>query len=426
MLVLGASIAMSRIILATIGSLGDLHPVIALALELRRRGHRAEIATSEFYREKVAGHGLGFHPLRPRMTAIDETMVRRLMDGSRGSEYLLRGLIFPAVRDMHTDLASAAAGADLIVASELVYAARLLAETTGLPWVSYALAPISLFSVVDPPLMPGPPGTHWLQSLGPGANQALRAIAKIVTHSWWKPLRTLRHELGLPPTASPIFEGKYSPRLDLALFSSVLQSPQLDWPASTVQCGFPFYDEAGISTELPPAVEQFLGAGAPPIVFTLGSSAVFAADDFYARSAEVAQILGRRAVLLVGKNPPPPGLPPSILAWDYLPHARIFPRTAVIVHQGGVGTTAQALRAGRPMLVMPFAHDQFDNAARVTRLGVARTITRSRYTVRRAAQELRGLFVEPRYAQTAVGVGARVRAERGVEVACDALERQLR
>ena len=298
---------MDRILLGTFGSLGDLHPAIALALELRQRGHRAEIATSEFYREKIMALGLGFHPLRPAVV-VDEALVRKLMDGNRGSEYLLRELVFPAVRDMHADLTQAAAiGADCLVTSELIYPAPIIAATTGLPWISYSLAPISLFSVFDPPLLPGPPGLPWLQSLGPAPNRFLRGLAKVATHRWWKPLRDFRVELGLSPGEHPLFEGKYSPQLDLALFSSVLQSPQSDWPISTVQCGFPFYDEPGSAPALPSAVADFLAAGPPPIVFTLGSSAVFAADDFYARSAEAARRLGRRALLLVGKNPAPVG-----------------------------------------------------------------------------------------------------------------------
>ncbi len=415
---------MARILLATFGSLGDLHPAIALALELRQRGHRAEIITSEFYREKITALGLGFHSLRPAFV-VDEALVRLLMDGNRGSKYLLCDLIFPAVRDMHADLAAAAVGADCLVASELIYGAPIIAAKTGLPWVSYSLAPISLFSVFDPPLLPGPPGMHWLQSLGPLPNRVLRALAKAATHSWWKPLRELRRNFGLPAGGHPLFEGKYSPRLDLALFSSVLQAPQPDWPAATVQCGFPFYDEPGSAPTLPSAVADFLAAGSPPIVFTLGSSAVFTADDFYPRSAEAARQLGRRALLLMGKNPPPVGLPDSILAWDYLPYAQIFPHAAAIVHQGGVGTTGQALRAGKPMLVMPFAHDQPDNAARVTRLGVARTIARSGYTVPKVAKELSALLDDPAYARRAAEIGIRVRAERGVAKACDAIERTL-
>lgn len=416
----------ARVVFATIGSLGDLHPVLALALELRRRGHRAEIATSEFYREKISALGLGFQPLRPEMKIVDEALVRRIVDARRGSKHLLCDLLFPAVRAMHADLRRIAAGADLLVTSELIYAAPLVAEQTGQRWVSYSLAPVSLFSLTDPPMMPGPPGTHWIQSLGPTANRLLRAAAKRLTHAWWRPVRELRRELGLPPTASPLFEGKYSSRLDLALFSPVLAAPQPDWPGSTVQCGFPFYDETQKSAALPSAVERFLAAGEPPIVFTLGSSAVYVAGDFYPESVRAAQRLGRRALLLLGKNPSPPDLPPSVLACDYLPYASIFPHAVAIVHQGGVGTTAQALRAGLPMLVMPFAHDQFDNAARVARLGLARTIARSRYTVRRVARELGTLLADPRAATTATELGRRVRAERGVDLACDALERQLR
>ncbi len=417
---------MARIVLATFGSLGDLHPVLALALELRRRGHRVEIATSAFYQEKIAAAGLGFHALRPALSVPDERMVRRVMDGRRGSAYLLRDLMFPSVRDMHADLSRIVTGADCLVASELVYAAPLLAAQTGLPWVSYSLAPISLFSVFDPSLLPGPPGTHLVQSLGPGANHLLRLAAKAGTHSWWQPVRALRRELGLPPGGHPLFEGKYSPRLDLALFSPVLQPPQADWPAQTVQCGFPFHDEVAPEDALPPAVTEFLARGAPPVVFTLGSSAVHMADDFYVRSVQAAQQLGRRALLLVGKNLPPPDLPDSILAWDYLPYAQIFLHAAAIVHQGGVGTTAQALRAGKPMLIMPYAHDQPDNAARVTRLGVARTIARSRYHPAQVAHELAELLATPDYARRAAEAGQRVRDERGVTVACDAIERQLR
>ena len=303
-----------------------------------------------------------------------------------------------------------------------------IAEKTGLPWVSFSLAPISLFSAHDPSLLPGPPGTHWLQARGPAANRGLRRVAHAVTHRWWAPVRGLRRGLGLPPGLNPLFDGKISPRLDLAMFSPVLQPPQPDWPATTVQTGFPFYDEtdASAAPRLPAAVEDFLAAGEPPVVFTLGSAAVHIADDFFLHSVGAAGRLGRRALLLLGHNPPPPGLPPTVLAWDYLPYARIFPRAAALVHQGGVGTTAQALRAGRPMLVVPFAHDQPDNAARVTRLGVARTLARARYRAPRVARELAALLGDPAAAATAAALGAVVRAERGVAVACDALERVLR
>jgi UDP:flavonoid glycosyltransferase YjiC (YdhE family) len=131
------------------------------------------------------------------------------------------------------------------------------------------------------------------------------------------------------------------------------------------------------------------------------------------------EAMNRRAVLLLGENPPPPDLPESILAWDYLPYARIFPRAAAIVHQGGVGTTAQCLRAGCPMVIVPFAHDQFDNAARIARLGVGRQLPRQRYRAATIARELAVLFETPTARTAGQKCAAVVQAEDGVARACD-------
>jgi UDP:flavonoid glycosyltransferase YjiC (YdhE family) len=234
----------------------------------------------------------------------------------------------------------------------------------------------------------------------------------------------LRAEIGLPPTSeSPLFKGQNSPTLVMAMFSTALAGKQPDWPRQTVITGFPFYDHDG-DAGMPSEVLRFLDAGTPPLVFTLGSAAVFDAGPFYEHSAAAAKLLGRRAVLLVGKDPRnrPASLSDGIVAFAYAPYSELFPRAAAIVHQGGIGTTAQAMRSGRPMLVMPYAHDQPDNADRVTRLGIARTISRQRYNPARAAAELKQLLDNPDYSQRASAIGSEVRHEDGVEAACDALE----
>ena len=423
---------MSRLVLATFGSLGDLHPILALAYELRRRQHTVVIATSEIYREKISTLGFLFAPLRPEISTVDEAMVRRIMDGTGGTEYLLRELMLPAVRDMHADLIRATTGADLLVTNELVYAAPLLSEQTGLRWVSYSLAPISYFSAHDPCIPPMPGGGEWVHACPPFVVRAMNRCAAWLTYSWWQPVRAFRRELRLRPGGNPLFAGKHSPLLDLALFSPLLQPPQADWSPQTQQTGFCFYDEneTSVSHEpslapLPPAIEHFLAGGEPPIVFTLGSAAVYAANDFYVESARAAQLLGRRALLLLGKNPPPPDLPSTVLTCDYLPYAHIFPSAAAIVHQGGVGTTAQALRAGRPMLIVPFAHDQFDNAARIARLGSGRTLSRRHYTAVTAQRTLASLLADHRATELAAEFRSRIQTESGVISACDALERAL-
>jgi UDP:flavonoid glycosyltransferase YjiC (YdhE family) len=204
-----------------------------------------------------------------------------------------------------------------------------------------------------------------------------------------------------------MFEGQFSPQLVLALFSQLLASPQKDWPANTVLTGFPFYDRRGEPEGLSADLEAFLSAGPAPIVFTLGSSAVMDAGAFYSESAEAAKRLGMRAVLLVGRDPRnrPAVVPEGVSVFEYAPFSLLLPRAVVTVHQGGVGTTGQAMRSGRPMLVVPFAFDQPDNATRVTRLGVARTLARHRYTAANVAREIKALLSDPHYNTRAEEVG---------------------
>jgi rhamnosyltransferase subunit B len=194
---------------------------------------------------------------------------------------------------------------------------------------------------------------------------------------------------------------------------------------STVLTGFTFYDDSLGAPELPPELAHFLTAGAPPIVFTLGSAAVMTPGRFYEESIAAAKLLNRRAVLLIGQNAPPEGLTDAIIAVNYVPYSQLFPHACAIVHQGGIGTTAQALRSGRPTLVMPYCHDQPDNAARVERLGTSRTLSRHNYKAKQIAKALRELLTNPRYAETAAPIGHRLQSENGVNVACDAIEKLL-
>jgi rhamnosyltransferase subunit B len=418
-----------RIVLTTFGSLGDLHPYIALALELQDRGHEAVIATSAFYRPKIEALGIGFQAVRPDKPDLDADpeLVRRIMDQRQGTDCVIRELIMPVLRESYEDTLAAAEGADLLVSHTLTFTARLVAEKKIISWASTILQPIGFLSAYDPPVLPPAPYLAKLRFLGPTFHRLLFGVGKWTIRSWAEPWHRLRAELGLPPTrANPLFEGQHAPSMVLALFSKVFAEKQPDWPSQTVVTGFPFYDQDG-EEGLPPDLARFLDAGPEPLVFTLGSSAVLDAGRFYEYSAAAARLLDRRAVLLVGKGTVncPISLPEGVAAFDYAPFSALFPRAAAIVHQGGIGTTGQALRSGRPMLVMPYAHDQPDNAERLVRLGVARTVSRHRYTPERAAAELRALLEEPIYARSAATVGEQVRREDGIRTACDDLESLL-
>ncbi len=410
--------------------MGDLHPYIALALGLQARGHEAVLATSGYYRQKIEALGVGFRAVRPDIPDFDANpdLLRRIMDLRKGMKCVVHELIMPVLRESYEDTLAAAEGADLLVSHLLTFSTRLVAERKGIPWSSTLLQPLGFLSIFDPPVLPMDPFLTKLRFLGPTFYRLLFGLGKRRVRSWVEPWHRLRAELGLPATSeNPLFEGQHAPTLVLALFSKLFAGQQADWPWQTVLTGFPFYDQDG-QAGLTPDLARFLDAGPPPLVFTLGSSAVRDAGPFYEHSAAAAKLLGRRAVLLVGKETcnRPACLPDGVVACEYAPFSELFPRAAAVVHQGGIGTTAQAMRSGRPMLVMPYAHDQPDNAERATRLGIARTISRRRYSAARAAEKLRQLLADPAYSKRASEVGEQIRREDGVGAACDALEALLR
>lgn len=419
---------MSRILVTTLGTLGDLHPMIAVALELRQRGHDVVFVTHEVYQSKLEALKFEFHRMRPDFAAFNDPQeMARMMDLKTGQEYMVRQWANPNLRDMYTDLFNVAQKSDFIFSGEGVTATPLVAEKLKMKWASSAMVPMSFFSAYDPPVLAPFPALANLYQLGLTFNRGIINFAKFVSNSWASPVRQLRSELGLSPLkGNPYIDCKFSPYLVIALFSSVLGQPQPDWAPNSVVAGFTYYDGTQ-STELPEEVERFLNAGSAPIIFTLGSAAVMDAGNFYQESIKVAKLIYRRAILLIGKNPPPQNLSDSknIIAVNYLPYSQIFPRAAAIVHQGGIGTTAQALRAGRPTLIMPYSHDQPDNAARVERLGTSRTIKRNQYSAPRVAKALNELLDNPSYAEKAAEIARILQAENAVSVACDAIEKQL-
>jgi rhamnosyltransferase subunit B len=413
----------SRIVMATLGSLGDLHPTLALGLELLRRGHSVTVASTEYYRSRVEGLGLGFHALRPDWDPTDQELIAQCEDLKSGPEVLIRKLVFPHLRDTYEDLLAAVAGADLMIAGEMVYPAPLVAEKLKLRWVSEILSPTSFFSAHDPSLLVNAPAAYRLRKAGWVVNRALLEFGKLFSRHWWEPVRALRREQGLRVECDPVFRDKFSPNLVLALFSRCLAEAQPDWPKQTLLPGFVYYDGA---PEISEEIEAFLAGGDAPIVFTLGSTAVNRPGIFYEASAAAARRLGRRA-LLVGASPESAGGPESkdVVAAKYAPYSLVFPRAAAIVHQGGSGTTGQALRAGKPQLIVPFGWDQPDNGARVERLGAGICLARSAYSAETATKALGRLLGEARFARVAAEAAAGIAREDALREASDAIEAVL-
>lgn len=411
---------MARVVLCTFGSLGDLHPILAIGRELTQRGLSTVVATSPAYRAKVEASGIEFHPVGTDIRIDDPAILKRAMHPSDGTRYIFCELVLPYLRESYQETAAIARNADLIVTHPVTLGAYLYARKSAMPWASLALAPVSMLSSHDMCVFPGFPAREWLARRGPRTQRLFLKFVEKVFEPYWKSYRAFERELGLPRSRNPILFG-HSPQLALALFSPILASPKPDWPPNAHVTGFPFFDQ---EETIPPDLQKFLESGEPPIVFTLGSAAIGAAGDFFHQSVEAARILGRRAVLLVGNDPANQmnKLPQGMISVPYAPHSAIFPRSCVNVHQGGIGTTAEAMRAGKPMLVVPYSHDQPDHAYRLKKLGVARSVRRKEYNAKSAVREISELLRNPAYSNRAAEVGTSVRSEHGVKTACDLLE----
>jgi rhamnosyltransferase subunit B len=303
-----------------------------------------------------------------------------------------------------------------------------VAASTGVPWVSAVLQPMSFFSVHERPnYLPFAP-LSWLCGRSPELHGKVFGYVRQHTERWLDPVLALRTELGIASRDHPLYEGQHSGRRVLAMFSPLLGARQPDWPAATVQTGTALYlDDAPALSD---GLRRFLARNdAPLAVFTLGSAASNDAGDFYADGLAAASALGMRALLVTGglaaASSLPEPLPEGALRIAYAPFEAVFPHAAVIVHSGGVATSFKALRAGRPQIIVPHAHDQMDNALRLRALGAALVLPRQRAGRHALRAALARAVGDERMRQAAGALAGPSRAEDGVEAGCRAIEEAL-
>lgn len=424
----------AHVVIATVGSLGDLFPLLAVGQQLRRRGHRLTIATNALHREQIEQAGLEFVDASGMDVPEDRAAVTtRAFHPWRGPRFVVHDLAALDVRASYEKLVPVCTSADLLLTTTLAFAGQILGEQLSaagrLKWLSAVLAPMGFMSAFDPPVT----GNLLLDRLLHGSRRGARGLAWLVdrrSYPWTAPVRALRRSLGLPATSgrgNPLLGGQHAPQGVLALFPAFFGAPQPDWPPRARACGFARYAQAAtLDTEL----AAFLDRGPPPLLFSLGSTAVHAGERFLRESLQATLALDQRAVLFTGSPEMrarlPTTLPPTIHSVDYAPHAALFPRAAAVIHHGGIGTSSEALHAGKPMLVVPHGFDQPDNAARLQRLGVAEVLPVARYRADRAAALLDRLQVCADYRQAAASWAATLARDNGAATAADVIEAILR
>ncbi|HLO75121.1 MAG TPA: glycosyltransferase [Magnetospirillum sp.] len=421
---------MARILFTCFGSLGDLFPYLAVAKVLQARGHDVAVGTSSLWAPYVEAESLRFVHLRCALDRyvtpeLARQLLERLFHPARGGQTIVDEMML-GIGETYLDTRAALADADVVVSNPLAYATPISCRESGVPWLSTVLAPMFFMSTEDPPPMEPLRWLPKLHRISPALYRGVFALIKRSSLGWAKPLYQMCRQHGLAtPEQHPLFDGQYSPHGTLAMFPAGFAAPQADWPPHTSVTGFPYFTPDAGEDAITGPLETFLDAGAPPIVFALGSSAVNIAGDFFAVSAKIARLLGQRAVLVHGPHADqikdiPPG--DDILAIPYVSYGKLFDRASVVVHQGGIGTLAQAMRALRPMLVVPFGFDQFDNGQRIERLGLGRTLLRTHYSVEKALPVIRDLLTRPEYRQRAETIGREMAREDGTARAADMVE----
>jgi len=408
------------ILIIPIGSHGDVHPFIGIGMGLRDRGHRVRVIVNAHFHSIVQGAGLETIALGTDDEYRELANHPDLWDRVRGPRYIFGQMAALVPRVYQAIVDHYVPGNTLLVHSTLAMGARVAQEKLGIPTATIHLQPAIIRSAVNPPMMPGAALPRWLPVFG--RRMLLRLADRFLLDPMVAPgLNEFRATLGLPPVRRIIQGWWDSPQLVIGLFPDWYCPPQQDWSPQIRLTGFPLYDERGVSP-LSTSLDDFLRAGTPPIAFTPGS-AMWKADAFFAEGAKACEILGRRGLLLSRHaDHIPRDLPRGVIHVPYAPFSELLPRCAAIVHHGGIGTTAQAMACGIPQLIMPFSHDQPDNAARVKKLGIADALWPKHFNAHRIAKSLSALLDNPRVKEACKAVAKRFETSDAIPRTCELIE----
>ena len=403
-----------------VGSHGDVHPIVGLAVAMQARGHRAVVVANGYFRTLIERSGLEYIELGTAEQYLEVTKRADIWHPRQGSRIVLETIVNRQLRPAYDLLLEYWLQEEYtLVASPLCMSARLLHETHGVPLISTHLQPMVLRSVYEPPTLPLPMpawAPHWWTRLMFWLVD-VAAIDRIVG----PPLNHFRRDLGLQPVRRVMNGWWNSPQRVIGLWPEWFAKPQADWPPQVELAGFPLYDERSV-TEMPAALEDFLAAGSAPIAFTPGS-AMRQGRAFFETAIGACEKLGKRGLLLTRfVENLPPDLPSTMLHVPFAPFSLVLPRCAALVHHGGIGTMAQGFAAGIPQLVMPMAHDQPDNLVRIKRLGVGDGLLPKDFTADAVAAKLQLLLSDEQVLARCRALQQKIAVSNALETACELLE----
>lgn len=414
------------IVLLTSGTRGDIQPLIALGVGLRAAGRQVCVVTHPAFAAFVTGYGLAFRPLDGDLNALlasPEWRSALVYDGHplRSLRTTLRYLHVakPLYSQMLHSAWQQTQGASMLIASLPTAAfAGQIATALGIPYALAFLQPAGGTAVFPSPLLP------ITRSLGPQMNRMSHAL---IERSLWIPWRNeinqwRRRCLGLPalPAGGPFYALRETPVV--YGFSPQIVPAPTDWPRHWHVSGYWFLPSPA-EAALPTDLAQFVAAGPPPVYVGFGSMGSQRRTDLADTVIAGVRQAGRRAVLAFSDSMPVGQRSADLFVTGPIAHDLLFPQMAAIVHHGGAGTTAAALRAGVPSIAVPVGIDQWFWGRRIADLG-AGSAPIGLHSL--SAQQLAAAFqclASPPIIAVATQLGQAIRTEDGVGQAIAALLR---
>jgi vancomycin aglycone glucosyltransferase len=401
-----------RALLAAVGTRGDVQPALALALELRKRGHAVRLCISPNFVDWAKSLGLEAVPMGVEM---------RMPAGRSGAMPMLtpeelrrlRESMPDLITDQFETIGNAADGCDVIVgANAHQYAAPSIAERAGIGWVTAVYAPVALPSLdLAPPPTPGQAADATPRA---SIEEQWRNAAKAWNERALERINHNRDRLGMAPI-DDVLDYVLTDHTWLAADATLAPVPATPGREIFQTGTWVLADDRPLSAD----VNAFLEGGAPPVLVGFGSMP--AAGEMSRRLIGAARAVGRR--IIVSRGWADLDLiddAPDCLAVGDVSYDRLFPRVAAVVHHGGAGTTAAAARAGIPQVITPMFGDQFYWANRIVDLGLGATTPHATMTEESLTAALREVL-QPSVEVRARTLAGQVRRD-GAEVAARRLE----
>lgn len=416
-----------RVTIPALGTRGDVQPFVALGLGLQKAGHTVCLATHTNYAQFIKGWGLDFFPIAGNPQEILASAIGQglLNPGYNFVQYMqgLRRIIKPLVAQVLDDLSQACQQSDVILYSLLAFAAHYIAEECHIPAVPALLQPLSRTSFF--PTILGPRQ----KSLGGYFNFLTHVVIEQI---FWQLLRSSlnkwqqKHHKSSPPFWGHFGQLYHTNTLMLHGYSPTVVPRPPDWMPSIQVTGYWFLETA--TTWHPPAnLVDFLASGSPPICIGFGSMNTFSLEERIHLALLALNRTSQRGILLTGWGQVKDSdLPDDVFTIEAIPHDWLFPQVAAVIHHGGAGTTAAAMRAGIPEIIVPFFFDQRFWGRRIVELGIGPPpISPKMLSVETLTDSIQTIVTNQTIQERAATLGQCIRQEDGIQQAVKAFHQYL-